>query len=65
MKHNLDCKCPFCKNKRGETFGENHPLWGTRRSDSAKQKISETKQGIEQSKEQEYFTSINIGLNVQ
>jgi 5-methylcytosine-specific restriction endonuclease McrA len=25
MKHKINCKCPFCKAKRGELKGKNHP----------------------------------------
>lgn len=49
--HRLDCKCPFCKNKRGETRGESHPLFGTHRSEDTKRKLSAAKRGKKQSRE--------------
>ncbi len=40
-KHKLECKCPFCKAKRGEMKGKNHFMYNRHHTKKSRKKISQ------------------------
>ena len=46
IHHPEGCQCPFCRSKRGEMSGGNHPGYGSKRTQETKDKMKENHKGM-------------------